>query len=418
VARAVEYRRVNLSGTSNRMGKRRRAAHMWPHTQEVAMSGGESESSRAVRTSSANAGDLLSVGVLASSDSGPEPMAGGRPGTSGDQAGDGTSTGGAWHALLLRMAGAVPDDLLTEARTWLADGQQVDVAQALTFAAVAGRIPVRTADAELIAEALAAAGQDIDAVAELELIEQDEILPSPWSFAPVRIDNAEAAFEVPPLLDLTADTGSLDLIDRAALDAAAIEPAVFALWRAWRVPADGSPWPRPCRVFVAAVPDSHQDEELPALTVRLQAALVAAGEPYPQVEVCADGRPVPAYQSTACVHAALLWAEEPAVEIKLARVFDAVDQMRGPMFHEDHPLIDDQDEVERLLTYLDHAVPVLTTSATMADVLDPESAQVVPTPSATTWSGMHWLRSKTCWLTCELVLSSRRRFRRWRCTGY
>jgi hypothetical protein len=87
---------------------------------------------------------------------------------------------------------------------------------------------------------------------------------------------------------------------------------------------------------------------------------------------------VPVYQDSARAGAALLWAREPAGPLDVARVFDAVDAGTGPRFDPDHPVIDDEDELARLLDYLDSAVPVLPTTALMADVLDPEHPEVVP----------------------------------------
>jgi hypothetical protein len=284
---------------------------------------------------------------------------------------------GAWHALLLRMAGALPDDLVSEAREWLAAGETADVAQAVAFAALTGRIPLLGRDVELITTELVADGQDPESVPDLEVIEDDVVVPLPWTFAPVRGEGPGT----PVVLDLSTDPAALaalDPIDAAAVAAATADPAATALWRAWRTPADGAPWPAPRRVFVLTVPAGTTDDEPVRLAARVQAMLVSAGESAPQVEVCPEGGPVPAYQGTACAHAALLWAAEPPVTIRLARVFDSVDPHTGPAFDPRHPRIDDQAEAERLLGYLDRALPVLTSSATMADVLDPERPAVVP----------------------------------------
>ncbi len=87
---------------------------------------------------------------------------------------------------------------------------------------------------------------------------------------------------------------------------------------------------------------------------------------------------VPTYHSMAWAHSALLWAAEPPVPLKLARVFDAVDPEEGPSFAPDHLVLDDPEEIARLLEYLDGALPILTTTALMADVVDPEHLEVVP----------------------------------------
>jgi hypothetical protein len=299
-----------------------------------------------------------------------------------------------WHALLLRMAGSVPDDLISEARTWLADGQQADVAQALAFAALTNRIPVSAADADLLTAELVADGQDTDALSDLEILDEAAILPMPWVFSPVPIESAGTDSRPPVILDLTTDPAALaalDPIDRAAVAAVEGDLNASALWRAWRGPADGSRWPAPRRVFIITVPADGNDGPT-NLTVRIQEALIAAGEESPQVEVCQEERPVPAYQGTAVAHAALIWAREAPTPIQLARVFDAVDPQQGPSFDADHPRIDDPEEVERLLEYLDGALPVLTSSATMADILDPEHPSVVPLTFRTDG---HWIWTDT-----------------------
>jgi len=285
-----------------------------------------------------------------------------------------------WHALLLRMAGAVPDDLISEARMWLADGQQADVAQALGFAALTNRVPVSAADAAQLISEIVADGQDADALADLEILDETDVLPMPWVFSPVPIESSESVDRAPVILDLTTDPAALadlDEIDRAAITAAETDPQASALWRAWRAPVDGSRWPAARRIFIVTVP-AEADADLVQVTARLQEALVAAGEESPQVELCREERPVPVYQGTAVAHAALLWAREAPVSIQLARVFDAVDPETGPSFDSDHPRIDDREEIERLLEYLDGALPVLTSSATMADIIDPAHPDVVP----------------------------------------
>jgi hypothetical protein len=304
----------------------------------------------------------------------------------------------AWHGVLLRMAGTVPDDLISEARDWLADGHRADVAQALAFAVAASRVPVPPADLALIRQELTASGQDTQMLADLEAMDEDGAAPNPWAFSPVRSDEVPDGVQPPMLLDLSADPAGLDPIDRAVVDAVVGEETVSALWRAWRAPADGSPWPLPRRVFVVGVapPDADidadidpgtdagrgteidVDTELPALAVRLQDVLVVAGESDPQVEVCREDLPMPAYQSAVCAHSALLWAREPARSIQLARVFDSVDPELGPRFDPEHPRIEDAETVDQLLDYLDGALPVLTTSAVMADIIDPDHPEIVP----------------------------------------
>lgn len=291
-----------------------------------------------------------------------------------------TGSVGDWHELLLRVAGWIPDDLICEARSWLADGQTVDVAQAVALAANMERLQLSPEDRELIRAELEAVGEDLDVVDGFELCDRELSVPGPWCFHPAFQVDRDADAAMPTMMDLTGsdtDPGLMDEIDRAAGKAVALEPETVALWRAWRWPVDGMLDLPAVRVFVVAV--SHLDPaELPGLTRRLQEVLIEMGERNPQVEVCLDDRSPPRYQLLACAHSALLWAREPAVPIRLARVFDAVDPQLGPMFTENHPVIDDLDEVERLLDYLDGAMPVLSTDDTMVDIFDPGQADVVP----------------------------------------
>ncbi|WP_285628691.1 hypothetical protein [Kineosporia sp. NBRC 101677] len=282
-----------------------------------------------------------------------------------------------WHALLLRLAGALPDDLISKARTWLAAGGQTNVAQAIGFAAVAAHVPVLAKDADLIARQLRARGENTSLTESLDVVQEVGNSAGPWVFGPV--DPAQASAPIGPL-DLTGVECRhlMDAVDRAMAAAVGQEPGLTAVWRAWRAPADGSPWPLPRRVFVVRTDERVLGQRLIEVTARLQAALTAAGEANPQVEVCSPRRPVPGYQSSACAQASLIWAYEPFTPVRLARVFDEVDAKEGPRFADDHPVIDDLEELTRLLRYLGNGLPVLTTSATMSDILDPERPEVVP----------------------------------------
>lgn len=294
---------------------------------------------------------------------------------------DAASAAGDWHALLLRMAGLVQDDLLSAARGWLAEGLLGEVAQAIASAAVAGRIPILTTDAALMAAALTDVGKDAEVLQDLEIVNESAVTPSLWSFSPVRVDDAVVAASAPSLLDLTIDPlalADLDVVDQTAVTAAEREPDVTALYRSWRAPADGSPWPAARRVFVVSTASSVPDDALLTLAARVQENLIDAGEIDPQVEVVRDGASVPTYHNMAWAHSALLWSTEPAVELHLARVFDAVDPELGPSFAPDHPVLQDPEEIERLLDYLDGSLPVMTTTALMADIVDPEHVEVVP----------------------------------------
>jgi hypothetical protein len=67
-----------------------------------------------------------------------------------------------------------------------------------------------------------------------------------------------------------------------------------------------------------------------------------------------------------------------APEFQVARVFDFADPVTGPGFAPGHAVIDDPGERERVLEYLRGGYPVLMTTATMDDILDPAAGPVVP----------------------------------------
>ena len=65
-------------------------------------------------------------------------------------------------------------------------------------------------------------------------------------------------------------------------------------------------------------------------------------------------------------------------EFQLARIFDFADPETGPGFLPDHPVLDDAEERERIIGYLQGGFPVLVTTARMDDILDPAAGPVVP----------------------------------------
>ncbi|GLY93144.1 hypothetical protein [Actinoplanes sp. NBRC 103695] len=276
----------------------------------------------------------------------------------------------AFHGLLLRTAGRLPDELTAEARRWLADGDVGAVAQAVTFAALAGRIAVTGADAGLLAAALDAAGADAEVVAALERSETDA--QSWFGLAPVGPDTLDAYGEaVPYSMDLTAPyegPGHADPIDesiRAAVSAGDVGGVpILGVWRAWRFPAHNTPWPPPRRIYL--VQGDAADESLVRVAPVLQDALTAAGETDPQVEVFREPGALPAFQRTALGFGALLYASVPAPEIRMARVFD-----------ETEPALSDGERAE-VLGYLGAGTPLMVSPQRTEDVADPARGAVVP----------------------------------------
>jgi hypothetical protein len=270
----------------------------------------------------------------------------------------------AFHGLLLRLAGKAPDDLVARSRAWLADGREGDAARAVAFAVLAQNIALVDADIALLGKLLDADNADPSALTQVQVAPFDPA--PPYGFAAHSPDTPEPA---------RPDDAPLDDLDRAAVAAVTEETGVHGVWRAWRYPADQSPWPPPRRVYLV---EADPDVALAELTARLQERLAAAGEDSPQVETFATGAELPTYQRLARAYAGLLWASTPAPEIRVATVFDTVDPETGPGFEPDHPRLEDEAEVRRVLEYLRAGEPLLVTTAQMDDVVDTSRRNAVP----------------------------------------
>jgi hypothetical protein len=263
------------------------------------------------------------------------------------------------HELLLRLAGRIPDQTLAQARRMLADGA-VSSAIAL-LASLLTQAPV-----PLTADELAAIR---------DLAGDPDALPGVWP-----------AGELPALrfgfseLDEEGEV-ELDDLDEALVAAAESSAGLAGVWRSWRYvlpdSPDGQDGPdgpeRPYRVYIVQADDPGMIHELSA---RLLGAVPDSADAGVEI-ITLEDEPFP-YQGAALDESLLLWAAELEPEFEVARVFDFADPVTGPGFAPDHPVIDDPGERGRLLTYLRGGHPVLTTTATMTDILDPQAGDVVP----------------------------------------
>ncbi|MGW1060563.1 hypothetical protein [Micromonospora rubida] len=282
------------------------------------------------------------------------------------------------HDMLLRLAGRLPDDLVAQARSWLAERALVKLAQVLAGAVTAQRVALHPDDAALLVDLLREAEVDSFELTNLARADHDVLLP--YLFQPVTPDQADTIRRrggvLPVALDLTSGTPPrLDTVDVAAVETVAACPGAHGLWRAWRSAADGSALSLPRRVYLVEVADPA---ERPRLAAQLQGALEAAGEVAPQVEVSAVGETPSYYQRTARGSGALLWAHQAAPVIENAAVFDQVDPEQGAVFAPDHPKVADAAAREALLGYLDGGHPLMWTTATIDDVVDTSRGAVVP----------------------------------------
>ena len=268
------------------------------------------------------------------------------------------------HNLLLRLAGKVPDGLLAQSRAWLAEDQVELVARAVAFAAVAQSVPLLGDDVVLLGELLGDYGADPSILSEVETAQYD---PAPLFGFRARRSSVDA--ERRPV------AAPLDEVDVAALAGVGEEPGLHGLWRAWRYPLNGSPWPPPRRVYLV---EADPDVALVGLTARLQRRLAGVGETDPQVETYPVNAELPAYQRLALAYGVLLWASTPEPDIQIASIFDGFDPQAGPSTGKDRALIDDPEECRRVVGYLNAGQSLLVTTSAMDDVVDRWRRGVVP----------------------------------------
>lgn len=292
----------------------------------------------------------------------------------------------ACHWMMLRLAGFVPDELVTQCREWLGQGRALDVGRAITFAVLSAHLRLHEDDVDLLAELLAADGADTSALSMVKVVDTDP-LPM-YGFAPTRarvdLEIGVAADSKPG--EMLTQAEPEDDLDRAALAAAKAVGVTRGVWRAWRYPGDGAPWPRPRRVWVL---ETNRGADLVGVAATVQHAVMAAGEASAQVEVYPVCGELPSYQRLARAYGALLWACAPDPGVRIAPVFDRVDRA-GPAMAPDHAVLASA-ELGPVAAYLRAGELLVMTPALMDDVVDPAWRQVV---------SMN-LRTDGHWVWCE-----------------
>jgi hypothetical protein len=266
------------------------------------------------------------------------------------------------HELLLRLAGRIPDEGLSAARRLLAGG---DVPGA-----------VATATRWLAGEPAPLLADELTAIRGL-------------AGSPEALPDVEPVAAFPELPFAFSDLDRHGDVQRDVTDDAVAEGhGVAGLWRSWRYPLDdpdadaGSAVVRvdpddPDRAYRVYIVQVEDDAMIQGLTGDLLRAVDDTGRAGIEV-IMLDGEPPP-YQDMALAESMLLWASPSGPDFELAAVFDFADPVSGPGFAPDHALVDDPDEREEILGYLRAGIPVLMSTATMDDILDPAAGAAVPT---------------------------------------
>ena len=269
--------------------------------------------------------------------------------------------------MLLRLAGRLPDDVLTRCREQLAQGALAELASAVMFCVLSQNIPLATADAAVLTALLPGAERGASALGNVEIDDSDLVA---WVFSDALPGAAEGMGQ-DEVQETSPDGAAVAQAIAGALDT---EPGAIGCWRAWRLPLDDASSAPAKPVFVVEVSTST---DIAGVTARLQQRLAAAGETSPQVEVYPPDIELPAYQRLARGYGELVWAVAQDPGIQLASIFDEVDPQGGPRFSPDHPRLDDA-EAGKVAQYLREAEPVLVTTARMDDVVDATRRYCVP----------------------------------------
>jgi hypothetical protein len=280
----------------------------------------------------------------------------------------------AYHEMLLRLAGHAPDELLARCRIWLAQGNLANIGRALTHAALAWGMRMDGPGIELLVGLLREARADPTALA---LVAPAEPIGPAHGFAPTVALTLDCLLgRADPSAFWPGDGGPQaadphDRVCEAAIRSVTAAAQARALWRAWRFPADGSPWPDPRRVYVV---ETDEDADLAAVTYLVQKALRTAGEDAPQVETYPVGAELPEYQRRARAFGALLWSRTPDPGVRIAELFP--DEEEGAE-QDERPALDEAERA-RLSAYLWAGETLLESDVLEADPLDPEAFEPVP----------------------------------------
>ncbi|WFE27094.1 hypothetical protein O7623_28230 [Solwaraspora sp. WMMD791] len=285
---------------------------------------------------------------------------------------------GHWHRLLLAFAGTTDDAALAAARTALAAASELAASDdSVTAAAVPVEIErAVTTGADgtsLTGDELAAVAflaRDVGAAAAADALAHYGLRAPAYEWAPLPGGSTLAGSDPAGGSDRAASDPAVVVAGTEAIvTALRDEPGVRGIWGVLRTGVDTGD----VRVFLVEVADPA---DLASVTATAQARLVEVGEDPPRVEVFGADTALPAYHRAALAGATLLWAAS-AADPELVPVFDGVDDAGRPIFADDRPSLDAA-ERESVAGYLYGADAVLLTTATMADVVDPELGEVVP----------------------------------------
>jgi hypothetical protein len=262
------------------------------------------------------------------------------------------------YALLLGLAGRVPDETLAEMRLCLADEETSELVDLLATALDTGRLALTDDEAALVRALFE--GCDADPGLAENAPRHGAPPPAPYRFGDQDGRGGPAGDGRETLRDA---------MDEVAVGTGERLGGLVAIWRVFRHSADGAV----ARVYLA---EAEAGEDLAEIVAELQYELADASADIPRVEVFAEGASLVPYHDAALAGATLVWAAAET-HVRLARAFDGADREDGPFFHPDHPRLGGT-EGEQVLAYLRSGEVVLNLPGALDDVLDDDRMAAVP----------------------------------------
>jgi hypothetical protein len=258
--------------------------------------------------------------------------------------------------LLRHLVDAVPDDLVAYVRRRLEADDLASAAQALVFGLLRHRAALTPVEHAVLAECMTGVGDDLTYLQYLAVAE--EIRPLLFTFERERRDDGTAG----------APEAELDILGRM-LGAG----TVLGVWRAWRHPVSGAPWPPPTPVYVVEAADQ---ETVDALTRQHYAPDgPPSGPGAPLVEIYLTGMDMPPFHRAVQFGGELVHAGRPAPDFRFADVFDGLPGEDG-MPQELVTIA--PAEAERLLQYLGSGKVLMMADVAADDLMDPQLTACVP----------------------------------------
>jgi hypothetical protein len=278
--------------------------------------------------------------------------------------------------LLQSLLDALPDDTVVFARQALVAQDHSAAASAILFAAIRFRVPISAIEHAVLAECLIGAGETIEMLDYLTVAQEPrpllfEFVTGPQEMADLKTDTV--APDDGPEPGAAGDDPQASAVDDVVLAAVEHDQAVLGVWRAWRYPVTGAPWPPPRPFYLMEVADDATAVEVTSKFYGPDAPSIGLRDPL--VEVYVTDNDVPALHRAVQFSGALVHSGEEERDFIFADVFEGAP---GPDGRPQDIVTVDDETAARMLTYLMAGKPLMMADAAGDDLMDPERTGVVP----------------------------------------